>query len=134
SYVSETGAKEDVSATDLVTAGDTCNVKWLSAGSATLATFQSKSNASANLVVASRTGVAGIGASITNYYALGGTLQVPATTESNAQIKARVADTWKNLQANVTANSRSDATTINLRSGAANPSGGPSISVSAGAT
>lgn len=134
SYSGETGAKEDTTATDIVASGERWSIEWIATGGCTIASIQEKSSAGANLLIAARPGLSGIGASVTNYYPLCATLASPATTESNAQIKTRVADTFSKLQCNVTANSRSDATTVDFRKGATSPSGGPAVSVASSST
>lgn len=134
--VASTGSKEDTSGSDSVVSGDL--LAWQQTGGtnakARVAQMQLATTLAPN-AFASEGGITAIGASVTRYIALGGALGAStSTTEGDAQVKARVADTWSLLESNVVSNSRSDATTIDFRVGAASPGGGPTLSVAGGAT
>lgn len=131
-----TGEKEDTTNTDAVAVADElCFGKDSggTSGTATVTVMQAKSASAAFQPFFCDVGIASHGANITNYRSLGGG-GGGANSESDSQLKSRVADTFKNMQTNVTANTRSDATTVDFRANAASPGGGPSISVGAGST
>ncbi len=129
-----TGAKEDITNTDSTVAGDL--ICWGkdsggTSGAATSEMVQVQTNVSMTLLVS--TNAATTVYTTGNFGELNSSLP-GLTTESNANVKARTADVFKNLQCNVTANSTASATTVVFRVGNASPGGGPSISIAAGST
>lgn len=130
-----TGRKEDTSGTDSLVAGD--EICWGKDSGGTSSGIKSAQVKSSSVVgqqlFATQVGATAISGSVARYLCPGGDT-AGTTTESLAQIKARVVDDFVNMQCNVTANSRSDATTVDFRAGAASPSGGPAISVASSST
>lgn len=133
---SQTGEQEDTTGSDSMVAGDLLALESPASGSSgtmVMVRTQIKASAVAQIqAVASIVGSGAQGASTTTYVKFG-TSQTNAT-ESNQQVKALVVDVWKNMQALVRANSRSDATTFDMRVNAASPGSGPAISVTAAST
>jgi hypothetical protein len=72
--------------------------------------------------------------SVTNYFGLAGSLVTGQTTETNAQVMANNAFKFSQLTCNVTSNSITSASTINLRANAGNPANGPTLSITASTT
>jgi hypothetical protein len=76
--------------------------------------------------------VRSINTSVTAYYGLAGSLDTLQSTETNAQVTVNNAFTFSQLTCNVTSNSITNASTINLRANAGNA--GPSVSITASTT
>jgi hypothetical protein len=123
-----TGVFEDTTPhTDSFNSGDDIQVFWSAEGTGNLTLgMWMTGTATANTLV-----VLGAGATTTNYL-LNGTLN--STTESDVQVKARVADAFRNGNAKVVSNTRDGATTITFRANGASPGGGPVITIPASST
>jgi len=136
--IATSGEQEDSTNSDTVAAGDSVNFSVSGVAAIQPAVVQVLTASAARPALCCRTisgqGSGALGASATRYAVYDGDLGLLVTTESNAQVKTRVVDVFKNMQCNVIQNSRSDATTCDFRAGAASPSGGPAISVAAAAT
>lgn len=129
-----TGWKEDTVATDSVVAGDLiCGGRDAGgvSGSARIPTVEITTSGTTRVMSSSAT--LGVAITATAYSTLTENLSTNAT-ESNLQVKVRVADTFSNLQSYVSANTRSDDSTVDFRAGAASPGGGPSISIASSST
>lgn len=133
-----TGRFSDTTHSDAVVAGNIVRIrKAVVSGTGTAAITQINLLASSakfrTLLAIANAGNSFSTANTTTFASLCGRL-VDGITEANAQISTRVADVFKNLQCNVTANSRSDITTITFRANTTSPSGGPALSISSGST
>jgi hypothetical protein len=78
--------------------------------------------------------VTSINTSVTAYYGLAGSLDTSQSTEANAQVTVNNAFKFSELTCNVTSNSITSASTINLRANAGNPANGPTLSITASTT
>jgi hypothetical protein len=124
-----TGIQEDVTGSDTITAGDNVCYQAVPGSSANLAidTVQAKAAAAGSLLMASY----GQTASTTGYLTISGRQPSFATTESDVQMKARTVKTFDAFFTATATNTRSDATTVDLRVNAASPGGGPAVSIGA---
>ena len=73
-----------------------------------------------------------INTSVTAYYGLAGSLDTLQSTETNAQMTVNNAFKFSQLTCNVTSNSITGNSTVNLRKNAGNA--GPALSIGANAT
>ena len=129
------GLYEDTTHSDSIAAGDIVNMRPVSTGTPTYYWYRQVFSATSNhaCIYFCATQNTNVGASTTNYFPICGNRQGSAlTVEANAQCLIRAGGTFGNLQINVTANSRSDATTVKSRKNGAD--GNQSISIGAGLT
>lgn len=132
-----TGEFEDASNSDTVAAGDLVDVQLISSGTTgtitprCIAAVYTPSGTHNYKMLSDELGGVSLGASTTNYWCPFGK-NANNTTEANAQFKTRTAGTLRNAYVRVSANSRSDTTT--LRSRINGSDGNIVISVTAAAT
>ncbi len=118
--ITGTGEFEDASGTDTVSAGDKINTRLVVGTGGTSFIFTV-----GRIVFTPTTGtvhrIGGTdhdqvtGASTRYYYPFGGRIAVASTTESEALMNVAIPGTYKNLGFNVTANTRTDTSTLGIR-------------------
>lgn len=129
------GAFEDVSDTDAVTAGDAWQWRWITGtgGTTEIGTLAFDFVATSNTVARHTcTGASFSTASSTTYYFLSGTVATAEATETDVQIKVETAGTLNNLGVLVRTNARTTATVYRSRVNTAN--GNMSVSFGSGVT
>lgn len=132
---STTGFKEDITNTDSISVNDLVNLVHEAGGTSVSVSIAALKNSCTVGYQGISTGGSGqvfSTASTAAYIPIGSALGTLNTTESTFQLKPRSSKRWSQMQARVTANTRSDTTTVDLRSNAASTAA--SISIATGTT
>lgn len=137
--LSGTGEFEDATNTDTLAAGDEVNYSLVTGSGGTAfslgvvsTVFAATTNTVQRLNIAVAGGVSLAAASTTRYIKLTGQLGDQATAEATEQFLFNTGATLKNLFCYISANARTNSTTIGTRKNASN--GAQSVSIGAGAT
>jgi len=121
-----TGEFQDLSDSDSNAAGDLINIRLstISGGTGTLTHNEFTVLYAAAISTVTRLQASGSRAysttSATNWNSLAGDVNLPQLTEVRKEFKIKAAGTLQNMQTNVTANTRLDTNTLNLRKNAGN--------------